>query len=198
MLNLTRGHLQAIIQKLVFYQTSVGIWPREPALLPVIAAILNGPVANAYIATRESSDITNETLRTIPVPRLVNVPVEEIKNLVAQYVDVVQEMPFKQAVDLSSADAILRRIDAAVLIGYDLPTRTERKLLDYFRSARRPVPFAFGDYFPEDFEPYFSLAYYLSEEYRASTAGSLISRWKQAPDGILKAMTAAVESYEEE
>ncbi len=176
---------------LTCYRTFLAVWPHDPSFATVLAAVLNGPVVNAFSTTREGFNITQKSLKTFPVPRFS-------ADLRRKTEEAVRDYQKAAMSDWKSADAMLRRIDALVLTAYALPPRLERKLLDYFREADRPVPFEFGDYFPEDFEPYFSLAYYLSEEYRASTAGSLISRWKQAPDGILKAMTAAVESYEEE
>lgn len=183
---------------LVFYQTSVGIWINEPSELLVVAAILNGPVANAYIATREDSDITNETLRAIPVPRLHLAQTVEIKALVANYLDAVEAMHGRADQNWTDVSALLRRIDATVLLGYDLPPRIERKLLDYFRGFRRPTPFAFGEYFPADFRPCFSLAEYLDSDFALSSVQEVRKRYQPASADVRRSLKRAAEISDEE
>jgi hypothetical protein len=93
----------------------------------------------------------------------------------------------------------LQLVDAEILRLYDLPPRLERQLLDLFAGYKRPgVPFDFRRYFPEDFEPYFPLHLYLSEEYQRSTAGALRKRYKLVTDpAILAALEHAVEAFQE-
>ena len=73
---------------------------------------------------------------------------------------------------------LLKNIDAVVMSAYELPPRLERSVLDFFNGHgdKRPVPFMFGDYFPSDFEPCFSLAEYLSPDFLEATAGELLQR----------------------
>ncbi|MFY9826828.1 MAG: hypothetical protein WAM82_36070 [Thermoanaerobaculia bacterium] len=91
------------------------------------------------------------------------------------------------------------RVDAAILRLYALPPRLERALLDLFSGSRRPgVPFQLSEYFPSDFEPAIPLYFYLSEEYRHSTAGALRARHQTvtSPE-IRKAVRRAVEDFPE-
>ena len=158
----------------------------------MLSAVLNGPVANAYSACAEGLYIPLSVLEAVPVPEFSELSRREIERAVSDYLSAVR------AHDVEKAGAILRQIDALVLSAYGLPPRIERKLLDYFSGHGRPVPFQFGNYFPADFEPQFSLADYISEEYRRSTAGELRGRWRPAPDIVVKAMERAVEAYQEE
>jgi len=177
---------------LTCFRTFLAVWPNDPALATAVAAILNGPVANAFSATKEGFNITQKTLKTFPVPALSDSQRIEIDAAVASYLKSAHSRNWQEA------RAALLRVDALVLKGYDLPCRIERKLLDFFRGMSRPVPFNFGDYFPDDFEPSFSLAEYISEEFRLSTAGAFRSRSQDVPSHILEAMERAVESYEVE
>ena len=177
---------------LTCYRTFLAVWPNDPEMTTALAAVLNGPLANAFSATKEGFNITQSTLKTFPVPTLSELQRIEIEAAVNSYLRSAED---RNWVD---AHAALLRIDALVLKGYDLPSRIERKLLDFFRGQRRPVPFQFGDYFPADFEPSFSLSDYISEEFRLSTAGAFRSRGQDVPSHILEAMERAVDSYEVE
>jgi hypothetical protein len=57
-----------------------------------------------------------------------------------------------------------------------MPTGAERELLDFFNWQHRPVPFEFGNYFPTNFEPRYSLSQYLSPEFKEFTVGNLLDR----------------------
>lgn len=170
---------------LPFHQTFTGVWPKNPFFLAALAAILNGPVANAFIAMREgpSPDITKQVLLAIPVPRLTEKDVETLSALVATYHDAVGNARAMPEPDWGKAESVLRHIDAEVLRGYDLSPRTERKLLDYFRGQPRPVPFRFGEYFPSDFRPCVPLAEYLSDDFSLATASEVRRRYEPAPSG---------------
>jgi hypothetical protein len=171
----------------------LAIWPKEPSLTSTIAAILNGPIANAFAATtREGARINQKSLLRFPMPRLSEPQRMAIDAAVKEYLDAISGS------DWSSVDAILRRIDALVLRGYALPPRLERKVLDCFRGQKRPVPFEFEDYFPPDFELYFSLGDYLSPKFQAAKAGAVRDRFRKLPEHVLEAMKAAVESYKED
>lgn len=177
---------------LTCYRTFLAVWPKDPTLTTAMAAILNGPVANAFAATKEGFNITQTTLETFPMPMLSEAQALEIEAAVDSYIASVTAQNFVDA------RAALLKIDALVLDRYDLPPRIERNLLDFFRGQKRPVPFKFGDYFPSDFEPRFSLSEYLSDGFRLSTAGAFRSRVQEVPGHILYAMERAVDSYEVE
>jgi len=160
------------------YQNYIGVWPESDAYDEwVLSAILNSPVANAFVATREGkTDITMEVLRLIPVPHFTAQQRERLRSLIKQY----QSVAYPPIMSKLSVDParLLMEIDALVLDGYRMPPRLERELLDYFRGQgdERATSHAFGDYFPPDFEMFFSLSDYLSPEFAAGTAGELMRR----------------------
>lgn len=156
------------------YQTFIGVWPTRDSYDEwLLAAILNSPVANAFVATREGkTDITIETLRLIPVPHFTDTQADRLRRLTAEYRAVLSRvMP-----DTQHASRLLLEIDAVVLDGFRMPPRLERKLLDYFHGAERITPFPFGDYTSADDEVFFSLSDRLSTSFQESTAGALLQR----------------------
>ena len=153
------------------YQTYLAVWPTQYDEI-VTSAILNGPVANAFVATREGKiDVTIETLKSVPMPILSSVSCQHLRTLVASY-QKLSNCSINREID--EAEGILKRIDAVILNGYDLPPRLERKLLDYFRFQNRPTSHRFGEYFPEDCEFYISLSQYLSVDHSGISAESIL------------------------
>ncbi len=159
---------------LVCYQNLAAIWPNEPENTVALAAVLNGPIANAFVATREERHVPNETLEAIPIPSFTAEQRVELERLVSDYTRVSGFLPLFQPEAPAMADIILRQIDAIVLAAYNLPPRLERYLLDYFAGSERAVRFAFSPYFPADFAPTIPLRVYLSSEYQRSTAANLL------------------------
>jgi hypothetical protein len=164
-----------------FYQTYIGVWPTTPDYDEVVlAAILNSPVANAFVATREGkTDNTVEVLKHIPVPRFTASQRDRLRELVKEYQISISSLPLEGKVHTDPA-RLLTEIDALVLDGYRMPPRLERELLDFFRGAGgdRPTKHGFGDYFPSNFEMFFSLSDYLSSDFEAGTAEALLRRLK--------------------
>jgi hypothetical protein len=158
---------------LTCYQTYIGVWPKGALDEVVLAAVLNGPVANAFVCTREGkTDITMEILEQIPVPVLTAEQSSRIRNLVAKY-RVCADDPRK-------GPRALMEIDAAVLDGYRMPPRIERRLLDFFHGeAKRPIPFPFPDYPTWGHDVYFSLSFHLSGRFEAATASETLKRMAQ-------------------
>jgi hypothetical protein len=186
---------------LIASQAFFALWPKGNWTAKVLAAVLNGPLANAYITAHEATNrrIRLRTMKQIPLPELSETERREI---------VLLEDAYRRAVasDIICAGnnqpaAILREIDAVVLKAYNLPPSLEHHLLDYFQGEgeRRPTPFDFGDYFPPDFESYVPLHLYLSDEYQRSTAASVRAAFKRLPrrDSIRRALEVAVEAFEE-
>ena len=142
----------ADFDRLVCYQTFTAVWPNEsslPQAAVLLAAVLNGPVANAFVAVREGKlHIKKSTLSSIPVPILPLGQRRLIRELIEDYTGA------ERAGDRSEAQRLLLRIDAEVLRGYNLPPEPQRELLDFFRGreSRRAVPFDFEGY-PNDFPP---------------------------------------------
>lgn len=123
---------------LVGSQQWFGMWPHGDANdgdLAALAAIINGPVANAYLAVHSpAKGIRISVVNAIPIPAAL----PDVAELVADYRRLLTDAEL-----LSDRDARLREllveIDARVLAAYDLPPRLERELLDYFGAAERPV-----------------------------------------------------------
>jgi hypothetical protein len=97
-----------------------------------------------------------------------------LEGLVDDYVAAINEQP-EARLPLWGGDSWeerakrnLLQMDALILKGYGLPPWLERKVLDFFRGERRPVPFEFGDYFPADFAPNIPLWRYISPSFQAS------------------------------
>jgi hypothetical protein len=157
---------------LTCYQTFIAVWPKSPVYDElVLSAILNSPVANAFVATREGkTDITVEVLARVPVPHLTEEEANRIRDLIRRY----------RKTDMFSGGAsperLLMEIDAIVLSGYRMPPRLERQVLDFFRGANRPTPYTFGDYLPNELDSFFSLSDYLSPEFSSLTSATLLGR----------------------
>lgn len=143
------------------YQNLHGVWPTDLEEWPVeiVAAVLNGPVANATVASRENKrHVRLGTLAEIPVPDRSRLDVPRI-------IDLVQ-----QATRSPDLDRVLR-IDAEILRGYDLPPRVERQLLRRFEGEERPGVSGFYSYYPTDFDsalPLHRILGDLRERHRAS------------------------------
>ncbi len=162
---------------LTCYQSFIGVWPKSRAYDEwILAAVLNSPVANAFVATREGkTDITLETLARVPMPHLTEVEATRLRSMVRRYQASIS-VALHSNKDRPSLERALMEIDALVLSAYHMPPRIERALLDFFMGANRPVPHAFGDYYPKDFEGYFSLMEFLSPQFAATTANALLNR----------------------
>jgi len=173
--------------------------------LEYLWAILNSPLANAYVhAHSMKRDVLAGMMRLLPMPNATNSQMQHIAQLAQDYLDLMQQPGLQSPDRDESARSTLLRLDAEVLRLYDLPPRLERELLDLFAGHQRAgVPFRFERYYPEGYEPYpegyepwFSLHEYLSPEYQSSTAGALRSRKPSAPpQELLEALHHAVEGF---
>jgi hypothetical protein len=166
---------------LACYQTYFGVWTTSPLLDEwTLSAVLNSPVANAFVATREGkTDVTKETLLLIPVPIFTETQKITLRQLIKQYQTLIAAAPLEGL--RGDAEALLKRIDATVLAGYRMPPRIERQLLDFFRNQDRPLRHSFSEYFPSDFSMYFSLSDYLSPDFSSATVGELLRRMRETP-----------------
>ena len=131
-------------QGLVCYQRFHGIWPLGQIPLEIIAALLNGPVANAFLSThRTSRDNKIETMQRIPIPRLSNSQIHRFYALVREYITFREEWqaePEQAEYFEGRCRGIIRQLDAELLATYDLPTNLERELIKYFDGHKRPGP----------------------------------------------------------
>ncbi len=145
---LSRGSwtIAAIIDThgLVCYQRFHGIWPKDKIPLEIIAAILNGPVANAFLSThRTSRDNKIETIKQIPVPRLSSSQIHRFTALVREYISYREQWqaePQRAEYFGGRCRGIIRQLDAELLAAYDLPPNLERELIKYFDGLMRPGP----------------------------------------------------------
>jgi hypothetical protein len=160
--------------KLVCTENYQCLWPKAGMSLMALSAILNSPVPSAFIATHEAKHIRKKTLADCPIPLLSPNDVAILERLVVEYIAALNE-PLEKREPLfggdtwqQSAKNILLQMDALILKGYGLPPWLERRLLDFFRGERRPVPFDFGDYFPADFTANIPLWRYISPAFQSS------------------------------
>ena len=161
--------------------------------------MLNGPVANAFIAAHEDKrDNRKSTLERIPLPSLTKAERINLNELVDRYRGMADQTDMLGAALAPTAcGGVLCRtcleIDAIILKGYSLPPRVERRLLDFFRGHQRRVPFPFREYFPAEFKPTIPLWMYISDDFQRCRADYLISRIPQITDPALVDALAEVE-----
>ncbi len=174
---------------LVCYQNFHGVWPKGPLTLEVVAAILNSPVANAFVATREGQrDVRGQILKDVPVPELDEAQQQAISSLVRQYTEararwLSGEIAAEEA--RGECTRLLMLIDAEVLKAYDLSPRVERMLLDYFSGHARPGPVEFTAYFPPTFKPYIPWHLYISADFQEAKAKDTLKRLPVIPEDPL-------------
>lgn len=162
-------------------------WPRAPWTVKSLTAVLNSPVANAYVAVHDFKlHVRKQTLEKIPLPRWGVEEIHEIERLVSAY-----EQTIKTPLGAYDAEKALLAIDAYVLKGYNLQPRLERQLLDFFQGVKRPVPFRFAEYFPQSFAPTIPLWMYLSEDFQKCSARYLLRTVPRITDAAL------IEAFEE-
>ncbi|HEY6242566.1 MAG TPA: N-6 DNA methylase [Pyrinomonadaceae bacterium] len=159
------------------HETYIGVWPNAEGWNEwLLSAVLNSPVANAFVATREGKfDVSIETLKLIPVPHFTESKSEQIRASIREYQKVSRHPP---GVDNKELERLLFEIDAHVLDAYRMPPKLEYQLLRFFQGQNqaRPTSHDFGDYLPANCEVYFSLSQYLSPTFHAATAGEMRRR----------------------
>lgn len=173
------------------------LWPKNGWSAKTLAALLNSPVCSAFIASHEGNrDVRKSTLLKFPLPSLASGDVVMLEGLVDDYVATMNEKP-EARLELwgggswqERARHILLRMDALILKGYGLPPWLERKLLDFFRGERRPVPFEFGDFFPADFAPNISLWRFISPSFQASRPQQIVPHLPELRDEELTSALA--------
>ena len=126
---------------LTCYQNIHGVWPKVDLPIEVVAAALNGPIANAFVDEFEGKrDVRIRTLMKIPIPEFDKFTVRRITALVQRYIE-EQLSQSSQALDeeasLHQSRNTLLLIDALVLRAYNLPRSLERQLLDHFHGHDR-------------------------------------------------------------
>ncbi len=186
-------------QGLVCYQRFHGCWPKADLPVEVIAALLNGPVANAFVREfRTARDNQKRLLEQIPVPTFTPAHTEQIVSLVRGYREsraLWLANPSQRDYHARDCTKAISRIDAEVLAAYRLPARVERQLLDSFAGFERPGPVDFDRYYPQGFLPAIPWSVFTSEAWQSSSAARTLARLPVLHDPAVSAM---VETLTEE
>ena len=129
---------------LICYQSLFGIWPKGDFPLEVIAAILNGPVANIYINLTRISAPHNQKrqVEQIPVPKFTPLNLRTIVSLVREYRSLGELMraePARAMEYQEQRQAISLRIDSEVWAAYKLPVSLAQSILEYFKGYKHPA-----------------------------------------------------------
>lgn len=124
----------------VCWQAFYALWPLGDMPAEVLTAILNGPVANAFLAGIE--DKRHNLLRSlqqIPVPDLSTVA---DRLLIARKVAQIEELAVAGEVLANAAyvQRLIDEVDAAVLSAYDLPQEHCDSLLNRVHGQIRRLP----------------------------------------------------------
>ena len=177
------------------------LWPKDPWTPKTLAAVLNSPLAAAFVTAKETAKhILKSTLEALPIPReLSPEQTRTIEALVDDYVAAIQNNN-SAGLELWGASEggskprrILTQIDAEILRAYNLPPRLERQLLDFFHSEKRPVPFQFKEYFPLDFTPTIPLWRYLTYDFARCNGRYLVAETPKLTDPALLAVFEEIE-----
>lgn len=160
-----------------------GIWPTGSYDTRALAAILNGPLANAFF-TEHSTDqhFANAMVARMPLPRRLDMV--SLDAAVREYEALLDEK--RHAVHAgnendSRLDRLLVWIDALVLDGYDLPPRLEHQLFSYFEGRERPVQHAFSGWLPTDLKGYVPLYEWLTRDHASNHGAWVLDVFKPAP-----------------
>ncbi len=174
-------------------QQGLGIWPKESEVSGVaIEAILNGPLANAFLTERSSGhELTNELLAELPIPKALDA--KKIVTLVARYRDALGKLGELEHVYDEMLNRLLMAIDAEVLRAYGLPPRLERQLLEYFRGYKRPVSHEFTEWMPETFTACIPLHEYIAGDYRKNAGPWVLDVFTPAPADEAEALAAILD-----
>ena len=176
---LSRGYwrLAAAIDEegLVASQQFVGLWPKNTALQSdweTIVAILNGPVANAFVTDHSTEKrFRIGTLMSIPLPN--HVP-GHVGVLAKEYRELIRSNDLSLLRDTRLA-VLLDEIDRMILEAYDLPPKLVRSLLAPFGSKERPVAHPWQPWGVDENQPALSLM-----EVRENVLGSVTGSWIQS------------------
>jgi type I restriction-modification system DNA methylase subunit len=165
----------------IFSQQLFGIWPKQATRLHTLCALLNSPVANAYIASHSPADrIRVSAVLSIPIPSTIPPELEELAKRYARVVAQGEGLFSQKRTE--QADKVLNQIDAVILKAYDLPPRLEKKLLEYFRGWGRPTSHEWSHWFPAGFTPFIPLHEYFSAEYQRARKDYLLRVFTPLPN----------------
>jgi hypothetical protein len=183
-------------------------------------AVLNSPIANAFVASRTMRKHNYEgILADVPLPFPSQHSIDEVVLAAQIYRDLASkreaEVAEKHKADVARGqlfeapslqvsvspeaaviDALIN-LDASVLRAYALPVRLERQLLDYFNgNIRAGVGCTFTGYYPAGFKSLVPLHKYISSGYRGSTVDQVADRFKPSESSaVTAALRASAEAF---
>lgn len=128
---------------LICTQNFTVLWPKAPWTAKSLAAVMNGPIACAFMACHETwKHITKENLRELPVPTLDNAQIATLDNLVGHYQRVAalkRDGLFDDRIADRQLTSLLKDIDSIVLLAYGLPEDLVEDLVMFFEDHNRPA-----------------------------------------------------------
>lgn len=131
-------------QGLVCYQNFHGIWPKSDYPIEVIAALLNNPVANAFVSSQQTSHHNKiGMLEQIPIPEFDPRQIHLITALVQEYTELRSQWlkePDRKGYFEKRCRGLIKRIDGEILSAYNLDLSLEQELVAYFDGHKRPGP----------------------------------------------------------
>jgi hypothetical protein len=198
--------LKAILDETGHAITSrfIAVRPTKPEVTALyLWAVLNSPLANAYAFCHSGKrDVLVGTMRAMPVPYWSLSHTAHIEQTALRYrtLAVSPGQLFDAAATPEGIKQALLEMDAAILRAYDLPTRLERQLLDFFCGVeRKGVGCTFTGYFPPDFKSVIPLHKYISSAYRKSTIDEVATRMKPGEsEHVLASLRSAAKAFGED
>lgn len=126
------------VDGLLCYQRFHGIWPKDDTPTELIAAVLNGLVANVLLSSSETTrDNLVRALRAIPLPDLTQEETDSVCELVRKYRGQAWAQDQLDIAEVSARELAVQ-IDTIVLSGYHLPDWLTSDLMDYIGSVEHP------------------------------------------------------------
>ena len=184
--------------------TFLAIQPLVPGISAIyLWAILNSPVANAYLHTHtQKRQNLISLMRLMPVPPWSPAHAARIEQAAMRYRILATSLgPLYEAeATPEGVRRALLEMDAAVLKAYDLPPRLERQVLDLFTGvSRKGVGCPFTGYYPRGFSSYLPLHVLLSEGFHRARADVTIDRFKPGQsEHVRQTLAAATADTDEE
>ena len=177
--------------------TFLAVQPLAPGIsVMYLWAILNSPVANAYLHTHtQKRQNLISLMRLIPVPRWSAARAAHVEQAAMRYRKLATSFgPLYEAeATPEGIHRALLEMDAAVLQAYDLPPRLERQLLDLFTGVpHKGVGCTFTGYYPPGFSSCLPLHVLLSEGFQRARADVTSDRFKPGQsEHVRQALAAA-------
>lgn len=181
----------AITSSFIAVQPTLDEWPLE-----ALWAILNSPLANAYIYCHANKWLVGvKRILKLPIPDVGHKELCYLQNLAQDCfaLNAPQGKILQPEVDSKEAERRMLAIDAEVMRLYDLPPKLERRVLDLFTDwPRKGVDYKFYRYYPEGFDSYIPLHMYISTEFQNSSVEN-VKKWiknNRSPE-VIEAFKAA-------